>query len=398
MPDSPQPDSKPAGRVFLVGAGPGDPELLTLKGRRLLERADAVFYDELIHDGLLGFAPATAERIYVGKRAHEHALPQSEIVRLMIERALQGWCVVRLKGGDPFLFGRGGEEAQLLVDAGIAWEAVPGVSAGIAVPEVAGIPVTHRGVAAAVRFVTGHAAVTTELVPELAWVPGETLVIFMGLGTLPQTVERLLTGGADTGLPVAVIERGTTPDQRVTTGTLADIVARTAAAGVQSPALVVVGEVVRLREQWRQPGDPAAAPAAELPGVIFLAHGSSQRAWHASVERFAEEYGVGGRFVRAAYLEPAAPRFETVVAEAVAAGVTRLVVVPYFLAAGLHVNRDIPELVAVAARRHADLQLHLADCLEGHPALRTALWARTAEATAALQAEPAHLSLQTADR
>ncbi|GEM_PF-1511688 len=377
------------GTVFLVGAGPGDPELLTLKGRRLLECADAVFYDELLHARLLDFAGPEAERIYVGKRAHEHALPQVEIVRLMIERAAQGWCVVRLKGGDPFLFGRGGEEAQLLSAAGIAWEAIPGVSAGIAVPEAAGIPVTHRGTAASVRFVTGHPAVTAELVPELRCVPGETLVIFMGLATLADTIGRLLAGGAARHLPVAVIERGTTPEQRITTGTLSDIVSRTAESGIQSPALVVIGDVVRLREQWLHAGHPTANPTpADLPGVVFLAHGSSQRAWHASVERFAEEYGVGGRFVRAAYLEPATPRFDDVVAEAVAVGVTRLIVVPYFLAAGLHVNRDIPALVAAAQQRYPDLLVHLADCLEGHPALRTALWARTAEATAALQAEP----------
>lgn len=375
-----------SGKVWLVGAGPGDPELLTLKGKRLLEAADAVFYDELANAELLDFAPPHAERLYVGKRAYTHSVPQREIVAWMVERARQGQQVVRLKGGDPFVFGRGGEEVRQLTAAGIAWEVVPGISSGFAVPAAAGIPVTDREAASSVHFYTGHAA-GSDAGSATARFPQEgTLIIFMGLERIGAIVSDALRAGRPADTPAAVIERGTRPDQRVTVGTLADIASRAEAAGVRTPALIVIGDVVRLRAEFRPELKLAEArPQAPLPGIILMAHGSSLRTWHESVDRLVGELAVTGQFSRAAYLEPAHPTFAEVVEQAVAEGVEEIAVVPYFLAQGTHVKNDIPELIQAARQRHPHLRIELSFCLEGHPALRTAVLSRAGEALAKLR-------------
>jgi uroporphyrinogen III methyltransferase/synthase len=241
-----------AGKVYLIGAGPGDPGLFTLKGKRCLEEADVVAYDALANPRLLLHAKPGAELIYVGKRGGQHALPQDEIGKLLVDRARAGKIVARLKGGDPFVFGRGGEEAEELAAAGISFEIVPGVTSAVAAPAYAGIPLTHRDFTSTVAFVTGHEDPTKEDTG-VAWdkiATGiGTLVFFMGVGQLPEIVTRLVEHGRSPETPAAVIRWGTRAEQRVVTGTLATLVERS--AGVKPPALIVVGEVVTLREKLR---------------------------------------------------------------------------------------------------------------------------------------------------
>lgn len=241
------PDAR--GRVYLVGAGPGDPELITVKGLRCLRAADVVVYDRLANPSLLDEVPAHAELIFVGKRTGYCSLRQAEINTLLIEQARLGRSVVRLKGGDPCIFGRGGEEAQALAEAGIAFEIVPGVSSAVAVPAYAGIPVTQRGQSGVLTIVTGHEQPgrSSSLVDweVLAKVDG-TLVILMGVATLPTITQQLLQGGMARETPAAAIEQGTTSRQRHVTGTLATIAERAVAAGLRSPAVVVIGRVVEL--------------------------------------------------------------------------------------------------------------------------------------------------------
>jgi len=239
------------GKVFLVGAGPGDPELITLKGLRSLRRADVVVYDRLICPDLLDEVPPQARRVFVGKAAGQHCMNQEEINALLISYAQQGCLVVRLKGGDPFVFGRGGEEALALARAGIPFEIVPGVSSATAVPAYAGIPVTHRDLASSVTIVTGHEkhagaslAVNWEALATL----GGTLVILMGVETLPQITRRLLKGGLHPDTPAAVIQQGTLPQQRVVTDTLINIAEHARAAKIQSPAVTVIGAVAALSD------------------------------------------------------------------------------------------------------------------------------------------------------
>jgi len=251
------------GKVYLVGAGPGDPGLLTVRGAEVLSLCDVVVYDALANEVLLNYAPAEAERIFVGEAHAAHRLTQEEVLRLMIDRARRGLQVVRLKGGDPFIFGRGGEEALALRAAGIPFEVVPGVSAGHAVAAYAGIPLTHRHLASSVAFVTGHECaesrrpVRWEAVAHAV----DTLVIFMGAGRLSQIVKRLLQAGLAPETPIAIIERGTYPDQRVRVATLGTILTHVAGEPVRSPALIVVGDVVALREQlaWFEERDVSAA-------------------------------------------------------------------------------------------------------------------------------------------
>jgi uroporphyrinogen III methyltransferase / synthase len=235
--------------VYLVGAGPGDPGLITVRGRELVERCDAIVYDRLADPRLVALAPDAAEKVYAGKRPREHAMTQERLNALLVELGGRLDIVVRLKGGDPFVFGRGGEEALALEGAGIAFEVVPGVSSAHAVPAYAGIPVTQRGVAAQVTFVTGHEDPTR---PEsaidwasLAATPG-TLVFLMGVGALEENARRLIAHGMRADTPAAVISHGTRPDQRTVTAPLARIAE--AAAALPAPAITVVGEVARLRE------------------------------------------------------------------------------------------------------------------------------------------------------
>lgn len=242
----------PCGMVYLVGAGPGDPGLLTLKGRACLAEADVVLYDYLANPALLAHAKPTAELLYVGRRGRGAYADQAAINRAIIEHAQAGRTVVRLKGGDPFVFGRGGEEAEAVAQAGLPFEIVPGVTAATAVPAYAGIPVTHRTLASTVAFVTGHEDPTKEAEavewPKLATANG-TMVFFMGMKTLPGIVTRLLGEGRAPETPIALIERGTWGTQRTISGTLRDILEKSAAAQFEPPTLIVVGEVVRLREQ-----------------------------------------------------------------------------------------------------------------------------------------------------
>ena len=241
--------------MYLVGAGPGDPGLLTARALELIATADVVLYDRLIPASALTGARADAELIYVGKEGGGPSMPQGQIDQALLDHARAGRTVVRLKGGDPFVFGRGGEEAEALRGAGIAVEIVPGVTAGVAAPAYAGIPVTHREAASAVAFITGH---EDPAKPEssldwsaLASFPG-TLVVYMGVRQLGAIAERLLASGRASDEPAAVIERGTLSDQRVVTGTLETIAARAAAEAVRAPAIAVLGSVVALRErlQW----------------------------------------------------------------------------------------------------------------------------------------------------
>jgi uroporphyrin-III C-methyltransferase len=241
-----------AGFVSLVGAGPGDPELLTIKGLRRLRAADVVIYDALVNEDLLRECRADAELIYAGKRAGQHCASQSAINALLVEKARAGLQVVRLKGGDPFVFGRGGEEAEALQEAGVGWEVVPGVTSAIGAPAYAGIPVTHRAAASSVAFVTGHENPAREetRIDWRALAQGiDTLVFLMGIGKLAYIVEQLIAHGRAGDTPAAVIRWGTTPQQETVTGTLATIAAAVERAGLTPPALVVVGEVVRLRER-----------------------------------------------------------------------------------------------------------------------------------------------------
>jgi uroporphyrinogen III methyltransferase/synthase len=239
-----------ASKVYLVGAGPGDPGLLTLKGKAAIEKADCVVYDFLAATSLLRFARREAEKIFVGKRGGGPRRPQEEINELLIAKARAGMTVVRLKGGDPFVFGRGGEEAEALADAGVAFEIVPGVTSGIAAPAYAGIPVTHRDFASSLTFVVGHRDPLREA-SGVDWkgIAGGkgTLVFYMGTRHVAGIAEKLMEGGRAASTPAAVIRWGTRAGQRVVTGTLADIAQR--AADIQPPTIVVVGDVVKMREQ-----------------------------------------------------------------------------------------------------------------------------------------------------
>ncbi len=236
------------GKVYLVGAGPGDPGLLTLRAAELIAGADVVALDALVSPGIAASIPSTAEVVYVGKRASAHTLPQDQINALLVQRAKEGKRVVRLKGGDPFVFGRGGEEAEELVAAGVPFEIVPGISSSIAGPAYAGIPVTHRDFATSVTLVTGHESDGSTGVDweALAKMHG-TIVFMMGLANLPLIARKLQEHGVPAERKIAVISRATTTEQRTVTGTLADIEAR--AAGVPTPALIVVGEVVSLHDK-----------------------------------------------------------------------------------------------------------------------------------------------------
>ncbi|HEY9529411.1 MAG TPA: uroporphyrinogen-III C-methyltransferase [Anaerolineales bacterium] len=237
------------GIVYIVGGGPGDPGLITVKGLDCLRRADVVLYDRLVAQELLTEASAHAEMIDVGKEPRRHRRSQVEINTLLIEKARAGKIVVRLKGGDPFVFGRGGEECQALAEAGIHYEVVPGVSSAIAVPAYAGIPVTQRGVTTAFTVVAGHTGGSDSSIDWEAVSRIGTIVFLMGVEHLPEIVPQLIAHGRAADTPVALIQEGTTPNQLVVTGTLADIVEK--ARDLRPPAVLIVGEVVRLQEQLR---------------------------------------------------------------------------------------------------------------------------------------------------
>jgi uroporphyrin-III C-methyltransferase len=245
-------NSTKLGKVYLVGSGPGDPELLTLKARRLIDEADVVVYDQLPGEKILASIPETAEKIDAGKYAGSHTLKQEQINHMLVEKAREGKKVVRLKGGDPYVFGRGGEEAQVLVSHGIKVEVVPGITSAIAAPAYAGIPVTHRDHASMVTFITGHEDPTKEdsaLDWDILARFGGTIVILMGVSMLPRNVAELLKHGKDPATPVALIERGTRPDQRTTVGTLENIVRLAEERNVKAPAITIIGGVVTLHDE-----------------------------------------------------------------------------------------------------------------------------------------------------
>ncbi len=242
------------GIVWLVGAGPGDPDLLTLKALRLIQTADVVIHDRLVSPSIMALIPAATRRIYVGKARSDHAVPQEDINQLLLREANAGHKVLRLKGGDPFIFGRGGEELELLAEAGIPFEVVPGITAASGCAAYAGIPLTHRDYAQSVRFITGHLKSDGINLhwPELMD-PTQTLVFYMGLVGLQAICEQLIAHGRNPLTPVALVEKGTTPQQRVVIATLATINERVIAEKVSAPTLTIIGDVVKLHEKlhWR---------------------------------------------------------------------------------------------------------------------------------------------------
>ena len=242
-------DANAPGEVYLVGAGPGDPDLLTFRALRLMQRADVVLYDRLIGDDILNLVRRDAERIYVGKAPNDHVMAQEDISSLMVRLAREGNRVLRLKGGDPFIFGRGGEEIEVLAGAGIAFQVVPGITAAAGCGAYAGIPLTHRDHAQSCVLVTAHGR---DGVLGLDWKlliqPGQTVAIYMGLSSLEELTRGFSTRGVDMRTPVAVIENGTRPDQRVVTATLETVAQKVAEAELKGPAMIIVGSVVRLRD------------------------------------------------------------------------------------------------------------------------------------------------------
>jgi len=247
--------------VYLVGAGPGDPELLTLKAARVLEQADAVVYDRLVSEAVLERVPRGAMRVYVGKAMGAHHLKQEEINDLLVRLARPGRVVVRLKGGDPFVFGRGSEEAAWLAAQGVPYAVIPGITAASGCAAAAGIPLTHRGLATGVRFLTGHCRAGVDL--GLNWSsladPETTLVVYMGLANLPEISARLLEAGMPEGMPAAAIENGTTGKQRVCETTLVRLPDAVVEAGLKAPVLVIIGRVVEAMAWIRAGGEPVLA-------------------------------------------------------------------------------------------------------------------------------------------
>lgn len=243
-------NAEDAGKVYLVGAGPGDPELLTLKAYRLLQAADVLVYDRLVSREILDMVPRGVECISVGKAPGNHCIPQDKINELIVALARAGKCVLRLKGGDPYVFGRGGEEAEVLVEAGISFEVVPGITSAAGASTYCGIPLTHRDYAQSVTFATGHLKDNSL---DLDWPSlarkNSTLVIYMGLSSLEQIATRLVEHGRPPSTPVAIVYRATQADQEVLIGSLGDIANKVVASGMRSPASIIVGEVVALYEK-----------------------------------------------------------------------------------------------------------------------------------------------------
>ncbi|HSG95133.1 MAG TPA: uroporphyrinogen-III C-methyltransferase [Afifellaceae bacterium] len=249
-------------KVFLVGAGPGDPDLLTIKAARTIAMADIIVHDRLVSEAILDTAPAVAARICVGKQPRRHPVPQDEINALLIRLARTGLTIVRLKGGDPFIFGRGGEEAEVLAEAGIAFEVIPGITAAQGCAAGAGVPLTHRGLATGVRYVTGHCREDMPL--DLDWPgladPDTTLVLYMGVAQIRQIAARLIEHGMPADMPVLAIANGTRPDERRLASTLFDIADAVKAEGLANPVTFIIGDVAGL--------DLAIAPAKTVPHLV----------------------------------------------------------------------------------------------------------------------------------
>ncbi len=260
----------PLGEVYLVGAGPGDPDLLTFRALRLMQKADVVLYDRLVGQPIVDLARREAERIYVGKRRNDHTLPQQEIGELLVRLAREGKRVLRLKGGDPFIFGRGGEEIEKLADEQIPFQVCPGITAAAACSAYSGIPLTHRDHAQACVFVTGHGKNGPV---DLDWNavirPNQTVAIYMGLGHLDELARAFVAHGADPELPAAIVDNGARANQRVVTGTLATIAEKARAAALRGPTIIIVGTVVALRDKlnWYAPTPALAEDDVSDAGV-----------------------------------------------------------------------------------------------------------------------------------
>ncbi|MFA9559728.1 uroporphyrinogen-III C-methyltransferase [Evansella sp. AB-rgal1] len=245
------------GKVYLVGAGPGDPDLITVKGANAIKAADVIVYDRLVNKKLLDYAKPLVKLVYCGKLPDRHIIPQEEINKILVSHALQGKTVVRLKGGDPSIFGRVGEEAEFCVENGISFEIVPGITSGIAASTYAGIPLTHRDFSSSCAFITGHKR-TDEVRKDIQWdklaTSIDTLVFYMGVGNIGMIQEQLTKHGRSPNTPVALVRWGTTEEQETLVGTLQDIVRKVEEAQFRSPAIIVVGEVVKLRDKlaWFQ--------------------------------------------------------------------------------------------------------------------------------------------------
>ncbi|MFS0781178.1 uroporphyrinogen-III C-methyltransferase [Bacillus sp. 1P06AnD] len=249
-----------AGKVYLVGAGPGDPDLLTIKGMRCLEQCDVILYDRLVNPALLTFARKDAQLIYCGKLPQYHTMKQETINSFLVKYAKKGLAVVRLKGGDPFVFGRGGEEAEACFENGVPFEIVPGITAGIAAPAYAGIPVTHRELSKSFAFITGHQAGGEEAKHQWNHLANgvDTLCIYMGVSHLPDIVRHLIDNGKPKQTPIALVHWGTCDEQQTVSGTLADIVAKVKASKIANPSMIIIGEVVTLQEKlnWFEQWQP----------------------------------------------------------------------------------------------------------------------------------------------
>lgn len=240
------------GKVFIVGAGPGDPELITLKAKRAIEEADIILYDRLINPTLLSYAKAAATLVFAGKEPNHHTMTQDEINAALVAYAEKGFIVTRLKGGDPFIYGRGSEEAAVLASAQIPFEIVPGVTAGIAAPAYAGIPVTHRHVSNSFTVITGHELTKDDTRWELYAIDHHTLVIYMGMKNLHKIIGKLIEAGKDAQTPIAIVEWGTTDKQRYVAGTLQTITLHVEKQQITNPAIIIIGEVVQFHQplQW----------------------------------------------------------------------------------------------------------------------------------------------------
>jgi uroporphyrin-III C-methyltransferase len=341
----------------LVGGGPGDPGLITVRGRQLLAAADVIVTDRLGPRGLLDAVGPDVEVIDVGKTPGHHPIPQTRINEILVEHARRGRAVVRLKGGDPFVLGRGGEEAIHCVANGIPVEVVPGVTSAVSVPAAAGIPVTHRGITASFVVASAHDGATAALDALRDAPVTSTVVLLMGVTALADTARRLVESGRPPTTPVALVESGWTPAQRTTVTTLAEAAEVAEREGVRSPAVVVVGDVVRVREQV---GDlvPPGLVADAAPSLVLLAHGSPDPRHAKGVEKVAEQ--VRRRWpghVHVAYLDHDSPS-ATDVAQRLEGGV----LVPLLLTTAYHVRSDVPEAAAAM------------DALErGHYAVASAL-------------------------